>query len=92
MLVCKCLPSTRVDLLVAFWHISFVCDENLADIWECVLVNLAEPVGNVIESVFFGAIVHEEYAHGSFVVGLRDSSKSFLAGSIPHLQFDCLVR
>jgi lipocalin len=38
-----------------------------------------------------GYVIYEDDSHRSFVVGLGDGAKSFLASRIPHLKFDSLV-
>ena len=54
--------------------------------------DLLKPVSDVIESELLSYVVHEYDAHSSFVVGLGDCAKSFLACGIPHLKFDSLVQ
>lgn len=56
-----------------------------------MLINLLEPVGNVVESSLISAIVDQDDAHGSLVVGLGDSAEPFLASCVPHLQLDPLL-
>jgi hypothetical protein len=56
-----------------------------------VLINLLEPVGNVVESSLISAIVDQDNAHGSLVVSLGDCAESLLASCVPHLQLDPLL-
>ena len=56
-----------------------------------MLINLLEPVGNVVESSLISAIVNQDNAHGSLVVGLGDSAESLLASCVPYLQLDPLL-
>jgi len=56
-----------------------------------MLVDLLEPVLNVVECLLVGAVVNEYYAHRAFVVGLSDRAESFLPSRVPHLQLDSLV-
>ena len=56
-----------------------------------MLINLLEPVGNVVESSLISAIVDQDDPHGSLVVGLGDSAEPLLASCVPHLQLDPLL-
>ena len=40
---------------------------------------------NIIKSGFFSAVIHEQYAHCSFIICLSYCSKAFLSCCIPHL-------
>lgn len=53
--------------------------------------DLLEPILNIVECDLFGAVVDQQYPHGSFIVGLGDSPKSLLASRIPYLELDILV-
>ena len=50
--------------------------------------NLSNPVANIVKAFFRGAIVSQDYAHCSFIVGLSDCSEAFLASCIPYLQLN----
>ena len=54
-------------------------------------IYLLEPVCYVVKCGLLSYVVHEDDSHSSFVVGLGDCAKSFLASRIPHLKFDSLV-
>ncbi len=56
-----------------------------------MLVNLLEPVLDVIESLLVSAVIDEDDAHSSFVIGLRNGSEALLTCSVPHLQLNFLV-
>lgn len=85
VLISKSLPSTRINFLLALWHISFIGDQHLSDIGQCMLVNLAKPVCDVVECIFFSTVVDQKYAHCTFVVSLGYGSEPFLASCIPNL-------
>lgn len=54
-------------------------------------VDLFQPIGDVVKSGFFSAVVDQDNAHGALVVGLGDGSEPLLAGSVPNLQLDPLI-
>ena len=83
--------SFRIYLLLLVGQVRLVCDEYLLNVGLRVCFDLLEPILNIVESDLFGAVVDEQNAHGSFVVGLGDSPKSLLASSVPDLQLDVLV-
>lgn len=84
------LPSSlSFDHLVGL--IALVGDQHLGDILVGMLVNLLEPVLNVVEGLLVSAVVDQDDAHRSFVVSLSDGAEPFLTGSIPHLQLHALV-
>jgi hypothetical protein len=56
-----------------------------------VTIYLFKPVCNVVKCGLLSYVVYEDDSHRSFVVGLGDCAKSFLASRIPHLKFDSLV-
>ena len=56
-----------------------------------MLINLLEPVGNVVESSLISAIVNQDNAHGSLVVSLGDCAEPLLSSCVPYLQLDSLV-
>jgi len=56
-----------------------------------VTIYLLKPVCYVVECGLLSYVVHEDDSHRSFVVGLGDCAKSFLASRIPDLKFDSLV-
>jgi hypothetical protein len=56
-----------------------------------VLINLLEPVGNVVESSLISAIVNQDNAHGSLVVSLGDCAEPLLSSCVPYLQLDSLL-
>ena len=59
MLFGKCLTTSWINLLFTLWHVCFVSNQYLAYVWQSMLVYLIQPILNVIESCFFGAIVYQ---------------------------------
>lgn len=53
-----------------------------------VLINLLHPFLNIIKSDLAGTVISKHDALRAFVVGLSDGSKSFLARSVPNLEFN----
>ena len=84
VLLCKLPTSFGFDHLV--WLVAFVGHKDLGDIGSSMLLNLLKPVLDVIEGLHVGAVINENDAHRSFVVGLGDGSESFLTCCVPHLQ------
>ena len=56
-----------------------------------MLIDVFQPIGNVVECLFLGAVIHQDDAHGSLVICLRYCSESFLACCVPHLQLHPFV-
>ena len=54
-------------------------------------LDLFEPVLDIVKSAFLGAVVDEDDAHGSLIVGLCDGSESLLSSCVPDLELDSLV-
>lgn len=52
---------------------------------------LFEPVGNIVEGQFLGAVKNKNDAHSAFVVSLRNGAEALLAGGIPDLKLYSLV-
>jgi len=67
-------------------QVGLVGHEHLGHVIPRVLVDLLEPVGDVIECLLLRAVVNQNDAHRAFVVGLRNRAEAFLAGRVPNLQ------
>ena len=52
---------------------------------------LLEPILDVVEGTLLAAIVDEQNAHGSLIIGLCDRSEALLPSRVPHLQLHALV-
>jgi len=89
VLVGKSLTASSLHNLLR-QHIALVADQNLVDVVRCVLLNVADPVANVLEALLVGHVVDEQDAHGAAVVRGRDRAEALLASRIPDLQLDAL--
>ena len=56
-----------------------------------MLVNLFEPILDVVKGLLISAVVYQNDAHGSFVICLRDGSEALLARCVPHLKLNSFV-
>ena len=56
-----------------------------------MLLNIPDPVLDVIEAFLVGDVVDKHDAHGPSVVGGGDGSEPLLAGSVPDLKLDLLA-
>ena len=56
-----------------------------------MLLDLPQPGLDIGEGLHVRAVIDQYDAHGSFVVGLCDRPKSFLAGCVPDLELDSFV-
>jgi hypothetical protein len=56
-----------------------------------MLIDLFEPIRNVVESLLVGAVVHQDDTHSTLVISLSNSPESFLACRVPHLKLDSLI-
>jgi hypothetical protein len=56
-----------------------------------MLIDLLEPVLNVIEGLLICAVIDQNNTHSSLVVSLGDGPESFLSCSVPYLQLNALI-
>ena len=56
-----------------------------------MLLDVADPVANVLKRLLVGNIIYEEDAHSAAVVGGRNRAEAFLSGGVPYLQLDALT-
>jgi hypothetical protein len=89
VLLCQGCTSLRCDRSVG--QVILVGHEDFTYATAGMLVNLLQPVLDVVESCFLRAIVHQYYSHCSLIIRLRDCSESFLPCSVPHLELYSLV-
>ena len=89
MLFCQGLASLSFDNFVR--AVTFVCNKYLGNIGAGMLVYLLQPVGDVVEGLLLGAVVHQNNAHSTLVVGLCDCPETLLASCVPNLQLDLLI-
>ena len=88
-LLCEsCSLLSRYDLFVQ--TVCLITDQDLLHVLTGMQLNLADPISDIIEAIFYCAIVGKNYSHGSLVVSLRDGPKSFLPSGVPNLKFHVL--
>ena len=73
------------------FEIALVPQEKLIYCARRVLLDVPEPVGDVLEGVLLGDVEHEQDAHGVPVVRCSDGPEPFLASSVEQLQLDLLA-
>ena len=78
-------PLFAVYFLLVFRHVRLVSDQNFLYVWQSMLIDLFEPVLNIVECRLFSAVIHKQNAHGALVIRLGDRPESLLASSVPHL-------
>jgi hypothetical protein len=89
MLLCKlAAPLTLYDLVRL---VTFVSHEYFGHVGSGMLINLLQPILDVIESLLVSAVVHQNDAHRPLVVSLSDSPESLLSCCVPHLQLNLLI-
>ena len=55
-----------------------------------MLLDVPDPVLDVVETLLVGDVVHKHDAHGAAVVGRRDRPEPLLTRRVPDLKFDLL--
>lgn len=89
VLLCQGCTSLRCDRSVG--QVILVGHEDFTYTTAGMLVNLLQPVLDVVECCFLRAVIHQYDSHCSLIIRLRDCSESFLPCRIPHLQLYSLV-
>ena len=86
------LTLRKGDLPLILLTIRFIPDYNLDHGFRLRLVDLLDPILKIIKRFLICHRIYKNNSSSSFIVGLGDSLKSFLAGSIPylHLDFDAI--
>lgn len=56
--------------------------------FENYLLNVPQPVGQIVERLQIGDVVHQQDAHRTPIVGSSQRAESLLACSVPNLQLD----
>merc|ERR1719229_1077660 len=67
-----------------------VYDITNANIFVGVLIYVSEPLGNIIEALGIGDVIHQHNTHGTPVVRGSDCVEPLLASSVPYLKLDLL--
>ena len=55
-----------------------------------MLLDVPDPVLDIVETLLVGDVVHQHDAHGAAVVGSRDRPEPLLTRRVPDLKFDLL--
>ena len=55
-----------------------------------MLLDVPDPVLDVVEALLVGDVVHQHDAHGAAVVGRGDGPEPLLSRRVPNLQLDLL--
>ena len=69
-------------------EIGFIAHQEFDNILVSVLVDLSQPVLNVLEGLSVGDIVDEDDSVSTFVVRGSDGLEAFLSGGVPNLKLD----
>ena len=77
--------------LPAVVHVALVAQDHLLHVRGGVLLDVPDPVLDVVEALLVGDVVDEHDAHGAAVVGRRDRAEALLARGVPDLQLDLLA-
>jgi len=86
-------PVTHLFALLLVHHalggraFAFVARQHLDHIRRGVLLDVAQPIGQVVVALQVGHVVHEQDAHGTSVVRSGQCPESLLACRVPDLQF-----
>jgi len=71
--------------------VDLVADKDGGHVGADVLLQLVEPVADLLEGGVVGDIEHDHDAVGAAIVAGGDGPEALLAGSIPHLELDVLL-
>jgi len=72
-------------------HVALVAEDHLLHVGAGVLLNVPDPVLDIVKGLLVGDVVHQHNAHGSSVVGRGDGPEPLLAGGVPDLELDLLT-
>ena len=84
----KCFLCNHLSSVI---HVTLISKNHLLHIRTGMLLNIPDPVLDVIEAFLVGDVVDKHDAHGPSVVGGGDGSEPLLAGSVPDLKLDLLA-
>ena len=71
-------------------HVTLISQNHLLHIRARMLLNVPDPVLDVVEALLVGDVVDEHDAHRATVVGRGDRAEPLLPGSVPDLKLDLL--
>jgi hypothetical protein len=70
---------------------AIITNENLVYWLRCVLLDILEPLLDVLEGLLICDVIHQKDSHGISIVSGRDCLEPFLTRCIQQLQLDFLV-
>merc|ERR1719245_1637304 len=83
--IANCSPRSLETCLL---YVTLVAKDHLLHISAGVLLDVPDPVLDVVEALLVGDVVLQHDPHGSSVVGGGNGSESLLSRSVPDLQLD----
>mmetsp|Transcript_15475 Transcript_15475/g.30563 ORF Transcript_15475/g.30563 Transcript_15475/m.30563 type:complete len:222 (+) Transcript_15475:36-701(+) len=89
-LVRQRLAPRSLDYLL-LQHVALVPNQNLVDVVRGVLLDLPDPVPDVVEGLLVCNVVHKQYSHRSSVVSRGDGAEALLPRRVPDLQLELLA-
>jgi len=81
------LLALGLGYLALIFEIALVANEELDDIVIGVLLDLFEPVFDILESLLVGHVIHEDDPMSTLIIARGDRLEALLAGGIPDLKF-----
>lgn len=66
-------------------HVAFIADEHAFHVGRRVLLDVSYPISYAIEWLLTRYVIHEQYAHGTAIIGRRYRSKPLLTCRVPKL-------
>ena len=65
-------------------HIALITDEDAVDALTRMLLNVPDPISDIVERALIGDVVHQQNAHGAAVIRRCDCPEPFLPRCIPY--------
>ena len=72
-------------------HVALISQNHLLHVCARVLLDIPDPVLDVVEALLVGDVVDEHDAHRPAVVGRGDGAEPLLPGGVPDLKLDLLA-
>ena len=80
-----------ISNLSSIVHVALVPKNHLLHICTCMLLNIPDPVLDVVKTLLIGDVIDQHDPHGPPVVGRGDGPEPLLACRVPDLQLDFLA-
>ena len=90
MIILLLIISSNLENLSSVVHVALVPEDHLLHISAGVLLDVPDPVLDVVKALLVGDVVDEHDAHGAAVVGRGDGAEPLLPRRVPYLQLDLL--